>query len=173
MDADSIPKSLADYLTLLFYAAGFPVRRIDREWFYWECADRERSLRVTFTESCIKGLWNVGVKYEKRLWGKTCKVYARTYFNEWNPTRDAEIVDTCASRVREIQDLVFSIRESGLADVYFRDGVIAVIFAKVVALVEYEDGEVPMNVYLPVQGSRLSHEQMNLFEGCNYEGVRS
>ena len=173
MDADSIPKSLADYLTILFYAAGFPVRRVERECFYWECADRERSLCVTFTEACAKGLWNVGVKYTKVLWGHRCTVFARGYFNEWESSRDAALFDACADRIREIQDLVIRIRESGLADVYFRRDCINIVFDWRGATVEYENALEPMNVYHIVQGARLSHEQLALFEGCEYEGVRS
>ena len=173
MDADSIPKSLADYLTILFYAAGFPVRRVERECFYWEYVDRERSLRVTFTETLAKGLWNVGVKYTKVLWGHRCTVFAQGRFSEWEPYRDAILFDACADRIREIQDLVIRIRESGLADAYFRRCLINVIFDWRVATVEYENALEPMNVYHIVQGTRLSDEQVALFEGCNYEGVRS
>ena len=173
MDADSIPKSLVDYLTILFYAAGFPVRRIERECFYWEREDRDRKLRVSFTESCTKGLWNIGVKYTKVLWGHRCTVFARGYFNEWEPSRDAWLVDVCMDRIREIQDLVIRIRESGLADVYFRRDRINIVFDWRGATVEYEDVLKPMNVYHIVQGTRLSHEQLALFEGCEYEGVRS
>ena len=173
MDADSIPKSLADYLTILFYAAGFPVRRVERECFYWEYGDCERSLRVIFTETRVKGLWYVGVKYTKVLWGYRCTVFVRGHFNEWEPSRDADLFDVCADRIREIQDLVIRVRESGLADVYFRRDRINIVFDWRVATVEYENALEPMNVYHIVQGTRLSHEQLTLFEGCNYEGVRS
>lgn len=173
MDAGSIPKSLFDYLTILFYAAGFPVRRIERECFYWDFDDRERSLRVTFTETCAKGLWNVEVKYTKVLWGHRCTVFAQGHFNEWEPSYNAWLVDVCMDRIREIQNLVIRVRESGLADVYFRRDRINVIFDWRGATVEYEDALKSMNVYHVVQGARLSHEQLALFEGCDYEGVRS
>ena len=173
MDADSIPKSLTDYLTILFYAAGFPVRRVERQCFYWEYGDRERGLRVTFTETRVKGFWNVGVKYTKVLWGHRCTVFARGHFNERESSRDAVLFDACADRIREIQNLVIRIRESGLADVYFRRDCITVVFDWRAATVEYEDALKPMNVYHIVQGTRLSHEQLALFEGCEYEGVRS
>lgn len=172
MDAGSIPKSLFDYLTILFYAAGFPVRRIERECFYWDFDDRERSLCVTFTETCAKGLWNVGVKYTKVLWGHRCAVFAQGHFNEWEPSYNAWLVDVCMDRIREIQNLVIRVRESGLGDVHFRRDRINVIFDWRTAAVEYEDALKPMNVYHIVQGTRLTHEQMALFEGCNYEGAR-
>jgi len=169
-----IPKSLHDFLILLFYAAGFPVRRIERETFYWEREDRDRKLRVTFTETCVKGLWNVGAKYTKVLWGRKCNIFAYGYFNEWEPSREAGLVDVCMDRVREIQDLVIGVRESGMADVYIRREHIAVIFDNnVTALVDYQDADEPMNVWHSVQGTRLTHEQLALFEGCEYEGVRS
>ena len=173
MNVDLISKSLEDYLTILFYAAGFPVRRIERECFYWDYGDRERSLRVTFTETRVKGLWNVGVKYTKVLWGHRCTVFARGHFNEWESSRDAWLVDACTDRIREIQDLVIRVRESGLADAYFHRDRINIVFDWRVATVEYDNALEPMNVYHIVQGTRLSHEQMNLFEGFNYEGVRS
>ena len=75
-------------------------------------------------------------------------------------------------RIHDIQDLAIRIRESGLADVYFRRDCINVVFDWRVATVEYEDALKPMNVYHIVQGTRLSHEQLALFEGCEYEGVR-
>ena len=127
---------------------------------------------MTFTETRVKGLWNVGVKYTKVLWGHRCTVFARGHFNEWEPSRDADLFDVCADRIREIQDLVIRVRESGLADVYFRRDRINIVFDCRVATVEYENALEPMNVYHIVQGTRLSHEQLALFEGCNYEGVR-
>ena len=167
-----IPKSLHDFLTVLFYAAGFPVRRVERECFYWECGDCERRLCVIFTETRAKGLWNVGVKYTKVLWGYRVTVFARGHFSEWEPSHDAGLIDVCMDRIREIQSLVIRVRESGLADAYFRRNRINVIFDWRFATVEYENALEPMNVYHIVQGTRLSHEQAALFEGCNYEGVR-
>jgi hypothetical protein len=169
-----IPKSLNDFLVLLFYAAGFPIRRIECESFYWEREDCDRKLRVTFTESCAKGLWNVSVKYTKTLWGRKCNIFAHGHFNVWEPLREANLVDACMDRVREIQNLVITIRESDLADVYIRREHIAVIFDNnVTAFVDYRDADKPMNVWHSVQGTRLTHEQMAIFEGCEYEGVRS
>lgn len=169
----NLPQKLADFLRVIFYTAGFSLGHVDRHEFYWNAVGGDRTLRVGFVERTVSGAWYVSVKYSVILWGRTCRVFAATGFSVYEHLPEPVCFDRCRARIDEIASLVHKLKNSDACDVYLRDGVISVIFDDVVALVDYQNADAPMSVYLPVHGAHLTQEQRDLFEDCEYEGVRS